>query len=55
MWEGIELPLPGNGEWRNKDSVPDMLFDFIKQTSIGQRETLESARNVQVNVKIQTR
>jgi hypothetical protein len=49
LWEGIELSLPGNGEWTNKDGMPDMLFDFIKQTSIGQRKTIESARGMQVN------
>jgi hypothetical protein len=40
MRESIELSLPGNGERTNKDGMPDMLFDFIKQTSVGQRKTL---------------
>jgi hypothetical protein len=48
MWEGIELSLPGNGEWRNKDGMPDMLPVSIKQTSIGPRKTLEGARGMRV-------
>jgi len=30
MWESAKLSLPGNGRWKNKDGMPDMLPVFIE-------------------------